>query len=193
MKNQTVEEAEKLAKRILTRKIRKSLGEYYIFWSTFVVVLGIIFFIPFTQSLIPYLYTLLVLVYAGYTEVIFYKAYSKREFLRTPKSKLKYFLFITLILAAVGVWAYLLDTLNDFTFDALSDVIITTIISILLYDVVRDTGRVRYYDYLAIASFVLSNMLGPFNYLFFFIYFFFWVYAGVKSIIESYEGTEDEQ
>ncbi|BFI74447.1 hypothetical protein YN1HA_5450 [Sulfurisphaera ohwakuensis] len=36
-------------------------------------------------------------------------------------------------------------------------------------------------------------ILGPFNYHLYYLYFFPWIYAGAKSIIESYEVAENEQ
>ncbi|BFI75825.1 hypothetical protein [Sulfurisphaera ohwakuensis] len=191
--NQTIKDAEKLAKRILTHKIRKSLGEYYIFWSTYVVIEGILYSISSIHSLLIYFLIPLLLIYIAYTSVIFHKAYSKREFLHSSKNRLRYVLFTALMLSIIGLWVYTLIMLNDFSYYIVSDAVFTTIISILIYDTARDTGKVRYYDYVAIITFIISMLLGPFNSLFYYLYFFFWVYAGVKSIVESYEGSEDEQ
>ncbi|MBB5254319.1 hypothetical protein [Sulfurisphaera ohwakuensis] len=191
--NQTIKDAEKLAKRILTHKIRKSLGEYYIFWSTYVVIEGLLYSISSIHSLLIYFLIPLLLIYIAYTSVIFHKAYSKREFLHSSKNRLRDILFTALMLSIIGLWVYTLITLNDFSYYIVSDAVYTTIISIFIYDTARDTGKVRYYDYVAIITFIISMLLGPFNSLFYYLYFFFWIYAGVKSIVESYEGSEDEQ
>ncbi|BAB66094.1 hypothetical protein [Sulfurisphaera tokodaii] len=190
---QTIQEAEELAKRILKHKIRKTLGIYYIFWSTYIVSIGILYSIPNLQFLSTYLFISILFVYLTYTSILFYKAYRVREILEPPEYKSKYILFTAILFIIIGVWIYTLTIFNYFSYYIVSIVIYTAIVSEQIFQIARDTGKVRYYDYIAIITFIASMMLGSLNYHLYYLYFFPWIYAGVKSIIESYEVAKDEQ
>uniref|UniRef100_A0A2U9IRD6 Uncharacterized protein n=2 Tax=Metallosphaera hakonensis TaxID=79601 RepID=A0A2U9IRD6_9CREN len=124
--------------------------------------------------------------------MLFHKAYTKREFLNSSKNKLRYVIFSVFLVTIIGIWMYSLILFNDFSYYVISIAMYVSIVSFQIYNIARETGKVRYYDHIAVISFVLSMLLGPFNYLMYYVYFFPWIYAGVKSIIESYEGTDDE-
>ncbi|BFI74448.1 hypothetical protein [Sulfurisphaera ohwakuensis] len=105
---QTIQEAEELAKRILKHKVRKTLGIYYIFWSTYVVSIGILYSISNLQFLSTYLFISILFVYLTYTSILFYRAYRVREILEPPKYKSKYILFTALIFIIIGVYGFIL-------------------------------------------------------------------------------------
>lgn len=186
MESQKIKEAEELARKILVRKVRKSMGIYYVLWSSLIVDIEVI------SSIIPhqfflYVFSALIVAYVTYSMDLFRKTFSKRAFLETPK-RVKGLLFDLALATMIASYFVAIDLLNDFTLSVISIAIYVAVISYSIYNVVSFTGNVRYYDYIAIASFIISETLGYFNYVFYFVYFFPWLYAGVKSIIESYEG-----
>lgn len=192
---ETVREAEELARRIVRRRLRKGLGAYYLVWSTYAASAGLLYSI--VQNLSPgeplrsLAFMAILLAYMAYTWVIFYRAFSKRELLsgyqRRLWSRLRYALVAAAVTAAVGAWEYLLFLLHSVLYDEVSAAAYSSIITVQIYYIARGTGNVKYYDYLAIASLPVSLLLGPLYYALYYVYSFFWVYAGARSIEDSYE------
>ena len=190
---ETVRKAENLARRIVRRRLRKSLGVYYLVWSTYAVSAGLLYSIvqnlPPGEPLRSLAIVAVLLAYMAYTWVIFYYASSRRELLsgRWGLSRLGYALVAAIVTAAVGAWTYSLFLLHSALYDEFSAAAYSSIIAVQIYFVARSTGSVKYYDYLAIASLLVSLLLGPLYYALYYVYSFFWVYAGARSIEDSYE------
>lgn len=204
-----IKKAEEFARNILARRVRKGLGEYYILWSTYSLLLGFLynmfsFYVPslLNSSVYEYIVFGILMIYVVYTMYIFYKVYKKREILTPVTSKkrnnrkrlgiqLYNILYYAPPIIIVSVFVYLLFT-TQHLFAILSALGYSILISYMAYRIAKDTNKVMWYDYLALSSFIISSTLGQINYAFYLIYTFTWIYAGVRSIIDSYEGGESE-
>ena len=56
---------------------------------------------------------------------------------------------------------------------------------------VRLGVKVRYYDYLAWITYIVSVLLGPLYYVAYYVYPIFWIFAGTMSLLEVIEGGRD--
>lgn len=196
-----IKEAEEFARIILAKKVRKALGEYYILWSTYPILVSFIYlilssYVPSLVYLTNYISLGLVGVYVAYTSLLFSRTFSKRRILNPNIEKRvlrKGRLAVWAVFSAIlSILIYLMFTSNNMTNLIFYSLMYSIFIVSITYNIAKYTMKIRYYDYIALGSFILSMSLGPINFAFYYIATLTWIYAGVKSIIDSYEGEKNE-
>ncbi|MGC8543754.1 MAG: hypothetical protein ACP5NQ_07400 [Vulcanisaeta sp.] len=209
--NEVVRVSTAVARKILSKETRKALGLYYIMWSTYPIVIALMFTLsyefknidallssrPFNVPVPLYIVLIIatVIIYGIFTGRIFSKLFRVsrlseiiryRRWRRRISIILMYIYFaITIVLTFLMM--YSLSTMIYYI------PLLLFVIGVLYtnYNLFRSgIVKVRYYDHLANASFAIIMIIGPVYYFTFYMLSLIWVYAGVRSLLEVVEGEQ---
>ena len=209
---QLISEANRIALRVARVEYRKALGLTYIYWSTMTFIYTILYVAIYEfrvtalmsnigNAIIP----AVVSTSYGLVFVLTIVKRFKRAFMianpNYPKtSRWKYLLktYIGLILIIIFIGAYMVlsftltSAMYTFAFMVLNFSFAFVVVFFLMYRPMVSLGvKVRYYDYLAWVTYIVSVLLGSLYYVAYYVYPVFWIFAGTMSLLEVIEGGRD--
>jgi len=209
--DETIRISAAVARRILSREVRKALGLYYIIWSTYPIVIALMFTLTYEFSGINALLSLkplnvpiplygilmiaIIVVYGGLAGRFFSrlsKVSKSPELIRYREQRqrinrllMKAYFAVTIMLALVSY----LVSYQSAAFYYIPLLLFIVGVLYVNYNLFRSgIVKVRYYDHLANASFAVIMIIEFTYYFAFYILSLIWIYAGVKSLLEVIEG-----
>ena len=209
---QLINEANRIALRIARIEYRKALGLAYIYWSTMTLIYSVLYIIVYEfriTALMSNTGSAIISAIVGTSYGLIFALTIVKRFRRalrvanpnfSEKPRWRYLLntYIGLILIVIyiGVSIALSFALTPamymLAFMVLSFLFAFIVGFFLMYRPMVGLGvRVRYYDYLAWVSFIISVVVGPLYYAAYYVYPIFWVFAGTLSLLEVIEGERD--
>jgi len=207
---ETIKEAEKLARILIQKKARKSIGIYYFMWGFYELYITLVFTILYNLNLINTLTSLLVplpfIIPLYYTfklfrdinwEYVVFEHKIKDLEKERKQFNVKYAISIILILLLILIFLIIIPNITANEMIALgSAYVYVGFIMFLLYESLYSKRRLvepRYYDLLAMISlpFLPPVMTGIASLVVAFtismLVAMAWLYAGFRSILEVSE------
>jgi hypothetical protein len=198
-----IKDSKELANRIIKNEYRKALGKYYLLWSTYSIILFVVYGLLYTFTLNyssiygAIIQAFLSIVYIFFTAQFFTRASvaSKRysEVFKLYNSYIRFIYRITFIGFILGSALFYLGYLKySFLITLIGVLIFVASIDINLVLTYPIAGGIKTYDIMAIVTFsamMLLYILAIF-YIFeitFLIFTLSWIYAGYRSLMEVIE------
>lgn len=201
MEKNLIKDSKELANRIIKNEYRKALGKYYLLWSTYSIILfvvyGLLYTLNYSSIYGVIIQAFLSIVYIFFTAQFFTRASvaSKRysEVFKPYNSYIRFIYKITFIGFILGSALFYLGYLKySFLMALIGALIFVTSIDINLVLTYPIAGGIKTYDIMAIVTFstmMLLYILAIF-YIFeitFLIFTLSWIYAGYRSLMEVIE------
>ena len=208
-----VGEANRIALKIARTEYRKALGLTYIYWSTIALAYSILYVVVYefniaalmssknggiSSAMIGIIISILyVLIFTVTISRRFGRALRIVGLNRSGEIRRRNSLYIyagsILLSAIVGMLIALSYVATSTAYTLVSMVLGSlfafTIVFFLMYKPMIVLGvKLKYYDFLAWITFIISEAVGPLYYVAYYVYPIFWVFAGTLSLLEVIEG-----
>ncbi|GAB6943804.1 hypothetical protein [Vulcanisaeta sp. JCM 14467] len=209
---QLISEANRIAFRVARIEYRKAIGLAYIYWSTMTFIYTILYVAIYEFGVTALMNNIGYVIIPAVVDISYglifvltiVKRFKRAFIIANPNypktSRWKYLLktYIGLILVIIFVGAYtVLSFMPVSATYTLASMVLNTsfafvVVFFLMYRPMVGLGvKVRYYDYLAWVTYIVSVLLGPLYYVAYYVYPVFWIFAGTMSLLEVIEGGRD--
>jgi len=189
----SVEEAKEIARRATRRIIRKTLGKYYLLWSTYPLAIGVLYILTppsLLENPLPYILTLIpYLTLTSYFFMDMGKKLRRYKELIGWKSRRRVSLLIVLMLA--GFVMLVLGHEPGFNYLLILGLsLYTSTVDYYIY-YTASFARFRYYDLLTMVTFSISMFVWflplPYSEALYLVMSVVWIFSGYSSLSEVIE------